>query len=147
MGVRHYERRVASSKLRETVADGPVLFRGGENGHEPVLPPDAGIFAEQLRDPPEQRFFLFRGAGVEHGDLDIHEIIAPGDAKGIAVAKVRGVMLGDDHELVVFGHVERFAHRPVKAVADRLPIGFRLPGAKRDVKERYRGSFPFCLWL
>jgi hypothetical protein len=32
----------------------------------------------------------------------------------------------DDHELVVFGHVERFAHRPVKAVADRLPVGFRL---------------------
>ena len=68
-------------------------------------------------------------------------------SKGIAIAEIPGVMLGDDHELVAFGHVECFAHRPIKAVADRLPIGFRLPGAKRDVKERYRGSFPFCLWL
>jgi hypothetical protein len=71
---------------------------------------------------------LFHGAGVEHGDLDIHEIVAPVDAKAFAVAEVRGVMVGDAHELVVFGHVERFAHRPVKAVADRLPVGFRLSG-------------------
>jgi hypothetical protein len=31
-----------------------------------------------------------------------------------AVAEVRSVMLGDGHELVVFGHVERFTHRAVK---------------------------------
>jgi nucleoside-diphosphate-sugar epimerase len=31
--------------------------------------------------------------------------------------------------LVVFGHVQRVAHRAVKAVEDRLPVGFRLSGA------------------
>ena len=58
--------RTASSKLREAVADGPILLRGVENVHEHVLRPDAGAFAEQLRGPPEQRFLLFHGAGVEH---------------------------------------------------------------------------------
>jgi hypothetical protein len=77
--------------LRETVADGPVLLCGLENVHEHVLGPDAGVFAKQLRDPPEQRFLLFRGAGVEHNDLDVDGIRAAGDAIGIAIAKVRGV--------------------------------------------------------
>jgi hypothetical protein len=62
------------------VADRPILFRGVENVHEHALRPDAGAFAEQLRDPPKQRFLLFRRAGVEHGDLDVHNIGAPGDA-------------------------------------------------------------------
>lgn len=35
-----------SGELREAVTDGPVLFRGVENGHEHVLRPDAGAFAE-----------------------------------------------------------------------------------------------------
>jgi hypothetical protein len=48
--------------LREAVADGPILFRGIENVHEHVLWANAGSFAEQLRDPPEQRFLLFHGA-------------------------------------------------------------------------------------
>ena len=91
---------------------------------------DAGAFAEQFRDPPEQHFLLFHGAGVEHGDLNKYEIVAPGDAVGRAVAEVRSVMLRDGHELVVFGHVQRFAHRAVKAVEDRLPVGFRLSGAQ-----------------
>ena len=51
------------------MAEGPILFRGIENVDEHVLRPDAGAFADQLRDPPEQRLVLFRGAGVEHGDL------------------------------------------------------------------------------
>jgi hypothetical protein len=108
-----YEHRSASSELGEAVADGPILFRGIENGHEHVLGAEAGSFAEQLRDPPEQRFLLLQGAGVEHGDLDIHDVGAPGDAVGIAIAEVRSVMLRDGHELVVFGHVQRFAHRAV----------------------------------
>jgi hypothetical protein len=54
---------------------------------EHVLRPDAGVLAEQLRDPPEQRFLLFQGAGVEHGDLDVHEIVNPGDAIGSAMAE------------------------------------------------------------
>jgi hypothetical protein len=52
-------------------------------------------------------------------------------------------MLSDGHEMIAFGHVERFAQRAVKAVQDRLPVGFRLSGAQLDVNER-RGSFPFC---
>jgi hypothetical protein len=52
-----------------------------------------GSFAEQLRDPPEQRFLLFQGADVEHGDLDVHDVGAPCDAVGIAIAEVRSVML------------------------------------------------------
>ena len=52
---------IGSSELREAVADGPILFRGLENVHEHVLRADAGAFAEQLRDPPEQRFLLFQG--------------------------------------------------------------------------------------
>jgi hypothetical protein len=44
--------------LREAVADRPVLFRGLKNIHEHVLRPDARVFAEQLRGPPEQRFLL-----------------------------------------------------------------------------------------
>src|SRR5215467_14903131 len=79
---------VTSSKLRESVADGPILFRGFENVHEHVVRPDAGAFGKQLRDPPEQRLLLFRGAVVEHCDLDVHDIGAPGDAVGIAVAEV-----------------------------------------------------------
>jgi len=55
--------------LREAVAEGPILFRGLENIYERVLRPDAGAFAEQLGNPPEQTLLLFRGAGVEHGDL------------------------------------------------------------------------------
>ena len=47
----------ASSKLREAVADGPVLFGGIENVHEHVLRADARAFAEQFRDAPEQRLF------------------------------------------------------------------------------------------
>jgi hypothetical protein len=68
--------------------------RGLENVHEHLLRADAGAFAEQLRHPPEQRFLLFHGAGVEHRDLDIHEIIAPGDAKiRRAVAEVDAARL------------------------------------------------------
>src|SRR6476660_4055475 len=100
--------RIASSKLREAVADGPILCRGVDNVHENVLRPDAGTFAEQFCDPPKQRFLLFHGAGVEHGDLDEHEIVAPGDAKGGTIAEVRSVMLTDGHELVAFGYAERF---------------------------------------
>src|SRR5882757_4366418 len=123
--------RPGSSELREAVAEGPILFRGLENVHEHVLWADAGAFAEQFRDPPEQRFLLFQGAGVEHGDLNEYEIVAPGDAKiRRAVAEIRGVMLTDGHELVVFGHVQRFAHRAVKVVEDRLPVGFRLSGTQ-----------------
>ena len=40
------------------MAEGPILFRGIENVDEHVLRPDAGAFAEQLRDPPEQRLVL-----------------------------------------------------------------------------------------
>jgi coproporphyrinogen III oxidase len=65
--------------LREAVAEGPILFRDLYKAHEHVLRPDAGAFAEQLRDPPKQRFLLFHGAGVVRGDLDQHEIVAPGD--------------------------------------------------------------------
>jgi hypothetical protein len=39
-------------------------------------------------------------------------------------------MLTDGHELVAFGHAERFAHRAVKAIEDRLPVRFRLSGAQ-----------------
>src|SRR3954466_2119455 len=69
VGLLRNGRRTPSSELREAVAEGPVLFRGLENVHEHVLRPDTRAFAEQLRDAPEQRFFLFLGAGVEHGDL------------------------------------------------------------------------------
>src|ERR1700733_3610976 len=103
--------RIASSKLREAMTDGPFLFRGVDNVHEDVLRPNAGTFAEQLCDPPEQRFLLLPGAGVEEGDFDVHDISAPGDAVGITVAEVRSVMLTDGHELVAFGHAERIAHR------------------------------------
>jgi hypothetical protein len=127
--------------LREAVTDGPILLRGLENVHEHVRRPDAGAFAEQLRDPPEQRFLLFHGAGIEHGDLDEHEIVAPDDAEGRAVAEVRRVMLADGHELVVFGDAERIAHRAVKAIEDRLAVALRLSSAQRDVNQRHRGSF------
>ena len=134
-------RACASRELCEAVTDRPILFRGLENVHEHVLRPDAGAFAEQLRGPPEQRFLLFEGTGVEHGDPDEHEIIAPCYSKtGRAVAEIRSVMLRDGHELIVFWHIQRFAHRAVKAVEDRLPVGFRLAGAERDVNERHHGS-------
>src|SRR5262249_45147700 len=129
-GLLRYEHRIASSKLREAVADGPILFRGLQNVHEHILRPDAGAFAEQLRGSAEQRLFLLHGAGAEHGDLDEHEIVAAGDAKGSAVAEVRSIMLRDGHELVAFRYAERFAHRAVKAVEDGLSVGFRLSGAQ-----------------
>jgi len=66
------------------MTDGPILFRGIENGHEHVLRPDAGSFTKMFHDPSEQRFLLFNGAGAEHDDLDVHDIGAPGDAVGIA---------------------------------------------------------------
>jgi hypothetical protein len=56
----------------------------------------------------------------------------------MTVAEVRSVMLADGHELVVFGHVQRFAHRAVKAVEDRLPVSFRLSGAQRDANDGHR---------
>src|SRR5205085_12680538 len=113
-----------------------------------VLRADAGVLAEQLGDPPEQRLLLFHGAGVEYGDLDVHDIGAPDDAVGITVAEVRRLMLSDGHELVIFGHVQRFAHRAVKAVEDCLPVGLRPSGPERDVNERHRGlSLYFWSWL
>src|SRR6516225_5388189 len=75
------EHRIASSELREAVAHGPILFRGLENVHKHILRADAGAVAEQLREPPEQRLLLFCGTGVEYGDLDKQEIVAPVDAK------------------------------------------------------------------
>ena len=124
---------VASGELREAVADRPILFRGLENVHEHVLRPDAGVFAEQLRGPPEQRFLLFRGAGVEHGDLDVHDIFAPADAiAGRAVAEVRSVMLRDGHELVVFGHIQALRASRGKDCR-RSPAG-RLPAFRRAVR-------------
>lgn len=120
------------------MANGPVLLRGFENDHKDVLRADAGAFAKQLRDPPEQCFLLFKSTGVEHGDLDIYDIGAPRDAIGITVAEVRSVMLRNGHELVVFRDAQRLAHRPVKAVQDRLPVGVRLSGAQRNMKKRHR---------
>jgi AcrR family transcriptional regulator len=35
-------------------------------------------------------------------------------------------MLADGHELVVFGHLKRLAHRAVQPIENRLPVGFRL---------------------
>jgi len=52
--------------------------------------------------------------------------------------RTRCAMLPGGHELVVFGYVERFTHRAVKAVEDRLPVGFRLFGAQSDVSERHQ---------
>jgi hypothetical protein len=37
------------------MAEGPILFRNLDKVHEHVLRPDAGIFAEQFRDPPAFR--------------------------------------------------------------------------------------------
>ena len=77
-----------------------------KNIHEHVLRPDAGVFAEQFRGPPVQRFLLFDGAGVEHGDLDVDDILGPVDAiAGRAGAEVRRLMFGHRHELVVQRHV------------------------------------------
>jgi len=45
--------RIASGELREAVAEGPILFRRLEKVHEHVLRADAGVFAEQLHNPPE----------------------------------------------------------------------------------------------
>jgi hypothetical protein len=50
-----------SSELRQAVTDGPILFCRLEDIDEHVLRPDAGAFAEQLRDPPEQHLFLLGG--------------------------------------------------------------------------------------
>jgi hypothetical protein len=69
--------------------------------------------------------------------VDQHEIVTPGDAKGSAVAEVRSVMLADGHELVAFGHVERFAHRLVESVENGLPVGGGLALAQGDMDERH----------
>ncbi len=66
------------------MADGPILFRGIENGHEHVLWADAGALAEQVRDPSEQRctnswknplnFSLAEWQQTKRLDLDPREI-------------------------------------------------------------------------
>jgi len=71
------QRPSGSSKLREAAADRPILFRCVENVHEHVLRPDAGALTEQLRDPPKQRFLLFRRVVL---NTVIRNIGAPGDA-------------------------------------------------------------------
>jgi hypothetical protein len=58
----------------EAMADGPILFRCVENVHEHVLRPDARAFAEQFRDPPEQRLLLVYRMCVEYSDLDVDDI-------------------------------------------------------------------------
>src|SRR5690349_26571 len=55
------DRHTCSSKLREAIANGPILFRRVQDVHEHIPRPDAGALTEKLRDPPEQRLFLFRG--------------------------------------------------------------------------------------
>lgn len=50
-----------SRKLREAVADGPVLLGRIEHVHEYVLGADPRIFAEQLRNLPVQCLLLLRG--------------------------------------------------------------------------------------
>src|SRR3954447_629064 len=98
---------MASGKLRDAVADGPILLRGVRDGHEHVLRPYARAFTKQLRNASEQRFLLFRRAGVEYGDSDEHEIVTPLNSERIAVAEVRSDVLRDGHELIIFWHVER----------------------------------------
>src|SRR3954452_18840311 len=71
--------RMASRELREAVAYGPILLRGIVNHHEQVLRADAAALAEQLRNPPYQLFVLCGSARVEHGTLDILEIVASGN--------------------------------------------------------------------
>src|ERR1700689_2913248 len=84
--------RIASSVLCEAVSEGPILLHHLDQVHEHILRPNDRAFAQELRDPQKQRFLLFEGAGVAHGELDQHQIVAPGDVKiSRAVAEVRGV--------------------------------------------------------
>lgn len=62
---------LSSRKLREAMTDRPILFRGFDNIHEHVLRTDAGVFAQQLGGALEERFLLFEGARVDHGDLNV----------------------------------------------------------------------------
>lgn len=105
------------------MADGPILFRGFENIHEYVLGTDTGAFAEQLRNTTEQRLLLFHGAAVEHGNLDVDNVSASGDAVGITVAEVRLVMLGDGDELVVFRNIDcEFEGNPTSAALHIITV-------------------------
>src|SRR5690242_19722909 len=60
------------------MADRPVLLRAWDNGDENILRPDAGVLAEQFCGPLEQRLLLFGGAGVEHDDPDVDDVVAAG---------------------------------------------------------------------
>lgn len=130
-GIAQPLRAATSRVLRQALTKRPILLSTLDKIHEYILRPDTRAFTEQLRDPTVQRLFLLKRAGVHRADLDQDKIVAPSDAsiRG-AVTKVRSFVLPDGHKLVVLGDVERFAHRTLEAIEDRLPIGFGLSGAQ-----------------
>src|SRR3546814_20501071 len=67
------------------------------------------------------------------GQLDDDQIVAACHPEiGGAAPEIGRVMLGDQHEEVVLGHIEGFAHRLVKAPETGLPVGDGLAAAPRN---------------
>src|SRR3546814_2888387 len=70
------------------------------------------------------------------GQLDDDQIVAACHPEiGGAAPEIGRVMLGDQHEEVVLGHIEGFAHRLVKAVENGMPVGGGLAAAQRNTGE------------
>ncbi|CAH1652599.1 hypothetical protein CHELA40_10675 [Chelatococcus asaccharovorans] len=105
---------LASSVLRNAIAERPILFGHFNKIDEHVLWSNARVLTQQLHNPPEQQLLLLYGPGIVRGDLDVNQVIAPIDCEiRRAVAEIHGVMLSNCHELIVFRHIERFMHRAV----------------------------------
>ncbi len=88
-----------------------------------ILGPDTGTLPQKLGEAFEHRLFLLGGAGVEDGDLDIDQVIAPLDIKSMAIAEIGRLMFGDGHKLIIQRDVEGLPKGLIQAVKDSLPIG------------------------
>lgn len=127
------------------MAERPILLCHFDQADEHIVWPQAGTLAQQLRDAQVQRLLLLQRARVVGRDLDEDQVIAARHAHvGGVVAEVGGIVLGDDHELVILGHVEGLAQGLVQAVAKGLAVGLGFAGAHGDVEQGHVGQL--CEW-
>src|SRR5690606_12421291 len=109
------------------MAKRPVLGQGLHKIDEDILGANAGILSELFDYAAIERLLLGESARVVDGNLNYDEIIATRDSKiSGAAPKICRVMLRNQHEEIILGHIEGLAHGLIKPVKNRLPIGNRL---------------------
>src|ERR1700752_5312521 len=126
--------------LRDAVAERPVFRKHLNEVDDDVPRPHPRILREPGANLGIRRLLLGARARVADGELNKNDIGAVADAEILGrVAEVSLVMLADNHETVVLGHVEHRAQRVVNAIEQGLAIGGGLASSERNAGERHVG--------